>query len=217
MTNEKTAARRPRGRPRGFDRDAALVAAARTFWQRGYEGTSIADLTSAMTITPQSLYLAFRSKADLYREALDWYQAEIGGYAVDALRQPDVVVAFDQLLQGAAEQFSRTDRPTGCMICTAVLTCAAENDPVAGVVAGLRAEALAGFHARVRQGVEDGQLSADTDVTALARFLGTVFQGMSVQARDGAAAAELRAVASLAIAELRRHRALAHSEQDAAS
>ena len=61
---------RPRGRPRGFDRDAALAIAMETFWRLGYEGASIADLTAAMGITPQSLYAAFGSKAELYRETL---------------------------------------------------------------------------------------------------------------------------------------------------
>lgn len=206
MINEKTVERRPRGRPRAFDRDVALATAARTFWQRGYEGTSIADLTAAMAITPQSLYGSFRSKADLYREALEWYRAEIGGYAGEALAQSDIFVAFDQLLKGAARAFSRPDRPSGCMISAAILTCAIENEPVAKAVADLRAEGLAGFLERVRQGVDDGQLSDATDVTALAHFVGAVFQGMSVQARDGASEADLRSVAALAIAELHRHR-----------
>ena len=54
-----------------LDREAGLEIAARLFWQHGYEGTSIADLTQAMGITPPSLYAAYGSKEDLYRQALD--------------------------------------------------------------------------------------------------------------------------------------------------
>ena len=65
---------RPRGRPRSFDRNTVLDRAMQTFWRLGYEGASIADLTTAVRITPQSLYAAFGSKSVLYREALAFYQ-----------------------------------------------------------------------------------------------------------------------------------------------
>src|ERR1700756_3392727 len=72
--------KRPRGRPREFDRERALGKAAHTFWQLGYEGASIADLTAAMGITPQSLYAAFQSKADLFKESLSQYRRTDGAY-----------------------------------------------------------------------------------------------------------------------------------------
>ncbi|WP_409565741.1 TetR/AcrR family transcriptional regulator [Methylobacterium sp. E-045] len=198
---------RPRGRPRAFDRDEALAVAGNTFWRLGYEGASISDLTSAMGITPQSLYAAFRSKADLYREALDWYQREIGAVTTEALMDSDAIAAFERILTESAREFCRSDRPRGCMISTAVLTCATENDAVAARVAGLRDATLAAFHARLQRGVDDGALRPDTDVGALARFIGALVQGMSVQARDGASEADLAGIARLGIAELHRHRA----------
>lgn len=203
----KSSSRRPRGRPRAFDRDAALATAGRTFWRLGYEGASIADLTEALGITAQSLYAAFKSKADLYREALDWYQREIGAYSVAALRKPDVFEAIECSLIGAADEFARAGRPKGCMISTAVLTCAEENAPIAETVAGMRSGALAAYRARLDQGIADGQLRPDTDIGALARYFGAIIQGMSVQARDGATADELAAVARIALTELERHRA----------
>lgn len=207
MKNKNSAALRPRGRPRSFDREEALAVAGHTFWRLGYEGASIADLTSAMGITPQSLYAAFRSKADLYREALDWYQREIGAVTTEALTDRDAIAAFERVLIDSAREFCRTDRPRGCMISTAVLTCAAENDAVAATAAGLREATLSAFRARLQRGVDDGALQPATDVAALARFIGALVQGMSVQARDGASEVELAGLARLGIAELHRHRA----------
>jgi len=73
-----TAPARRRGRPRAFDREAALDSALRLFWTRGFEGTSITDLTEALDINPPSLYAAFGSKDELFREALGLYGRAYG-------------------------------------------------------------------------------------------------------------------------------------------
>lgn len=208
MKNTINNSPRSRGRPRAFDRSAALAIAGKTFWRFGYEGASIAELTAAMGITPQSLYAAFTSKADLYREALDWYQSEVGAFAVAALQKEDVVAAFEQLLMEAAEQFCPPDRPRGCMISTAVLTCARDNDAIADMVSQEREATMSALRARIEQGISQGQLSVDTDAAALARFVGAIIQGMSVQARDGATEKDLKAVAELAIDQIGRFRML---------
>src|SRR3954467_7018846 len=69
---------RSRGRPRAFDRTVALGQATTLFWSKGFEATSIADLTQAMGIGAPSLYAAFGSKEALYAEALRHY-AEVNG------------------------------------------------------------------------------------------------------------------------------------------
>lgn len=196
---------RPRGRPRAFDRSEVLARAAETFWQLGYEGASITDLTAAMGITPQSLYAAFTSKADLYREALGWYQTHVGASTARILEEPDVVTALARVLQDSAQEFTRPGRPHGCMVSTAVLTCAVENEPVARHVSSLRIETLGALKARIARGVDDGQLRAGTDAEGLARFVGAMIQGMSVQAQDGASRSDLSAMVGFAIAEIERH------------
>ena len=205
MINDLTASR-PRGRPRAFDRDQALGEAGLTFWRLGYEGASIVDLTAAMGITPQSLYAAFGSKAALYTEALSLYQAQAGRFTAQALaEEPTVVAAFTRILLESATQFTRADQPNGCMISTASLACAEAHRPIVDTVASLRAATLSAFEARIRHGVSQGDVDADTDPVALARFVGAIIQGLSVQARDGASEAELLGVARLAIAEVARH------------
>lgn len=205
MINENSLAR-PRGRPRAFDRDKALAQAGEAFWRLGYEGASIADLTAAMGITPQSLYAAYTSKADLYREALAHYRETAGAFTARALaEEKTAAAAFARVLREAAHEYSRQDQPRGCMLSTAVLACAVENDFIAAHVAALRADVLAAFKARIAQGITDGDVKRDTDVAALARYLQTIVQGMSLQARDGASEAELAAIATIASAEMARH------------
>nr|WP_312857923.1 TetR/AcrR family transcriptional regulator [Mesorhizobium zhangyense] len=196
--------KRARGRPRAFDRQHALETAARTFWRLGYEGASIADLTMALGITPQSLYAAFTSKADLYREALAWYRSDPGANTARTLaEEKDVIVALSRVLTDSAAAFSGDETPPGCMISTAILTCAEENQPIADHVAALRSGALKMFEQRIRGGIKEGQLAADTNIEGLARFIGAIVQGMSVQARDGAKTDELSAIADQAVEYLR--------------
>ncbi|MBT9386896.1 TetR/AcrR family transcriptional regulator [Pseudooceanicola sp. CBS1P-1] len=197
---------RRRGRPRAFDRDEVLARATETFWRLGYEGASITDLTAAMGITPQSLYSAFTSKAELYREALGWYQSHVEATTARALEEDDVGMALARVLNDSAHEFTRPERPRGCMISMAVLACAVENQPVAQHVSSLRNETLDALKARIARGVDEGQLRPGTDVAALARFVGAMIQGMSVQAQDGASKSALSAMANLAIAEIERHR-----------
>ena len=196
---------RPRGRPRAFDRDAALGLARRTFWQLGYEGASIADLTAAMGITPQSLYAAFKSKADLYRETLSQYRRTDGAYVWRAIEEePTAASAFRRVLAEAARQYARRDLPPGCMMSTGITSCAEENRAVAEHVSVMRQEALARFRARIEKGMEEGDAPPGIDALTTARFLQTVIQGMSIQARDGASEADLAAVADMAAEQLDR-------------
>ena len=76
-----------RGRPREFCVDAALAQALRVFWEKGYEGTSLNDLTEAMGITRPSLYAAFGNKDALFRKALDLYETEKLAYIRQALAE----------------------------------------------------------------------------------------------------------------------------------
>lgn len=185
-----------RGRPRSFDEDAVLDAAMRAFWEHGYEGTSVATLEAATGLKAPSLYGAFGSKAALYQSALERYASEHG-----AVLRPDGPAreAIAEFLLEAADRFSKGGLPPGCMISTAALGVGAAQHEVATRPARMRAQTLDGIEQRLRRAVDEGELPAETDVAALARLVGAVIQGMSVQAIDGAPRAELRALATIAM------------------
>ena len=203
IINEPTS--RGRGRPRSFDKEEAVKRAAILFWERGYEGTSVQDLTAEMGITTQSLYAAFGSKAELYRQALAWYQQEIGILVRQPFAdEPDVSKAIGQSIRDLATQFTRLDLPHGCMRSTALIRCAKQHEEVAAHAASLRAETAQAIEARLDKGKEDGQLASNTDTAALAGFIHALIVGMSVAAQDGATAGELLPLAGLAVASVDR-------------
>ena len=190
---------RRRGRPRGFDLDEVTAKAALLFWARGYEGVSVDELTSAMGITTQSFYAAFGSKQKLHREALAWYEREVMRPIRDALAgEHDVVRAIQMAMEACAREFTRPDRPLGCLRSTAGLCASRENQAVARHASGLRLETAAFLKARLDQGVTDGQLDGDADTNALAMYLNAMVVGMAVAAQDGATTRDLLAVANLA-------------------
>ena len=186
---------RPRGRPRGFDRDGALDRAMHLFWRRGYEATSVSDLTETMGITPPSLYAAFGDKKRLFLEAVDRYQAGPGSFAQAALGEPTAARAMRRLLMDTIDSFFEANNPRGCMVVLAATNCTAESSDILDELAARRRAAERIVRERIAAGREAGELSADTDVEALAGMMVTTLYGLSIKARDGASRAALRKVA----------------------
>ncbi|WP_202948599.1 TetR/AcrR family transcriptional regulator [Novosphingobium sp. AP12] len=194
--------KRGRGRPRAFDRDEVLEKAMQMFWAAGYEAASVPMLTEAMGISAQSLYAAFGSKEALYKEALDRYRVTIGGFAARALdEEADALVAVERVLRDAATTFARTVGTPGCMIATPSTGAAEAELTMLGRT--LRAESMERIEQRLARGIAGGQVRADADCAAWARYVGSVVQGMSVQARDGASAESLLAAAQIAALALK--------------
>ncbi len=190
-----------RGRPRAFDREAAVVRAMEVFWAQGYEGASMPLLTEAMGISAQSLYAAYGSKEALYREAMERYRTTIGGFGQRALdEEDDALQAIKRLLLDAAIVFSEAPDHPGCMITMAPAGIADAELVLYGQQ--LRIDSRDMVCRRLKRGVEEGQLPADTDCAAWARYVSGVVQGMSVQARDGETRAGLLSIANIAACAL---------------
>lgn len=189
-----------RGRPRTLDRDVGLGIAARLFWEHGYEGTSIADLTAAMGVTPPTLYAAFGSKEELYSQALDHAVERQSKARTDVLNGD--MSAYDALsfyLHDVAAGISRPDDPRGCIVSTAVVQYAAENETVAKSVTARREAAIKAIRERFDRAVGEGELPTGTDTDSLARFYGAFVQGLSVQACDGACTERLKRLVDIAL------------------
>jgi AcrR family transcriptional regulator len=176
------AAARARGRPLSFDREAALDKAMHVFWEKGYEAASIADLTAAMGITPPSLYTAFGDKEHLFLEAIEAYGRGPGAFGAKALaEEPTARRAVQRLLVEAAAELTQDCHPLGCM-----MVCSVAAQHVQAALTRRRALGVESMQARIQRGVDEGELAPGADAGALANFYATVYQGMSMQAKDGA-------------------------------
>jgi len=189
-----------KGRPRGFDIDAALDKALHVFWLHGYEGASLADLTEAMGINRPSLYAAFGNKEELFRRALDRY-AQRGPAAVvhRALNEATAQAVVEHLLRGVAISLTDPENPRGCLAVQGALTCGEASESIKQELCRRRAEGERALRERLERAKTDGDLAANVDAAALARFVSTVTQGMSVQAAGGASRDDLLRVADMAL------------------
>ncbi|MCB5911806.1 TetR/AcrR family transcriptional regulator [Streptomyces pinistramenti] len=186
----------PIGRPRGFDTDEALESAVRVFWEQGYEGAGLTDLTTAMGITRTSLYAAFGNKEELFRRALERYTEGPAAYAARALREPTARQVAAAFLNGSVRATTRPGCPTGCLGVQGAL---AVGEPGRGALIAWRNRGTLSLRDRFRRAVEEGDLPADTDPGSLARYVMTVANGIAVQAAGGATRDELRHVADLVL------------------
>ena len=189
----------PSGRTRQFDADEALERALEVFWARGYEGATLPELTAAMGINRPSLYAAFGNKEQLFRKALDRYQAGPQSFLGEALGKPTARAAVEAIFAGFVTMQRDRDKARGCLIVSGALACGEEAEPVRRELARLRQVTVAALRERFERAVREGDLPAGTDCATLARYIATVLNGLAVQAASGATEKELRQVAATAM------------------
>lgn len=171
------------------------------FWAHGYEGSSLAALTDAMGINKPSMYAAFGSKEELFRKAVQKYLSGPASFVAESMREPTAKQIAVKLLTGAAEFLTSCDHPHGCMVIQGALTCGEGSGHIQKELIAHRHSYESALEKRFEQCRSAGDLSEDTDVAALARFVATLHQGMSVQATSGATREELMDVVNMALSQ----------------
>lgn len=190
---------RGQGRPRAFDIDEALEQALQVFWRKGYLGTSLTDLTEAMGINRPSLYATFGNKESLFRKVLDRYSDRQTAYLQSALEEPTARRVIEQMMYGVIDLVTNPCNPSGCLYAQSMTAFGDPNDPLHQELAQRRVSGEAVIRHRFERALLEGDLPADADPSALARFVVTVNLGISVQAASGASRAELIQIVQMAL------------------
>jgi AcrR family transcriptional regulator len=181
------------GRPREFERQAALEAALLLFWKQGYEPTSLNQLKEVMGgISPTSFYAAFGSKEQLFEEVVDLYRST-EGRVTDILFNDEISPrsAIEGCLRQSARMQTDTSHPLGCLIVSGASNCSVTGGKVVELLTGIRRRNSEAIMGQVRRAVAIGDLPAGTDIEGLSGVFGTFLVGISTAARDGVNADDL--------------------------
>ncbi len=186
------------GRPREFDIDTAIKTATELFWRKGYEGTSLSDLTGAMRITAPSFYFAFGNKEKLFRRVIEQYYESQIKLLESALREPTVRGVAERFLYGYADVLTGPSHAPGCLALNSSLPCA-EDDTVRAWLAKLRGELTVRLRKRFAKARGTVELPMNADPDALARYIAVTAWGLAVEAQSGAKRKDLHSTIAVAL------------------
>ena len=177
------------GRPRTFDRDAAITQAMHLFWEHGYDSTSLSQLKAKIGsgISAPSFYAAFGSKEALFKEVMERY-LNSHGKVTESLFDPQLPAreAIERTLRSSAKMQCGTDHPRGCLVALGLMSaCSPQTLAICAPLAQARARNRAGFIACVERSISTGELSAQLDPIALATGFESFLLGLTTLARDG--------------------------------
>jgi len=190
------------GRPRCFDPDVALEKAMRVFWEKGYEGASLTDLTGAMGINRPSLYATFGNKEELFFKVMNRYGDGPAAYVMKALELPTAHAVIHQILHATVDLLSDPQNPRGCLIMQSALTCSDEADAVRQEARARRVAGEAKIRLRFERAVLEGDLPRSMNPEDLARYVVMLMHGLSVQGANGATPQQMRRVVEFALKTL---------------
>jgi TetR/AcrR family transcriptional repressor of nem operon len=190
------------GRPTEFDRNEALEKAMGLFWRNGYEATGLTDLTSEMGIGRQSLYNAFGDKHSLFVEAVTYYVRRNSDPLIEILQAPGSSLSNIRNALEAVVSFVSGGECRGCLVTNSIVELAPHDEEVAKVLRSAVNRMEKAFKATLDRAAESGEISADTDTRAVARFLNSTLQGMVVLGKASASKSALKDVVKIALSKI---------------
>jgi|SRR5579862_5993368 len=187
------------GRPRAFSEMTALDAAMRVFWENGYEGATLDDLTRAMGINRSSLYATFGDKEKLFRQVIARYAGGPGAYIYEALTRPTAREVIETLLRRSVKLLSDPTHPPGCLSLQGGLACGSGAEAVKQAMIDWRKRGQAEIQTRMQRAHAEGDLPKDISPKALSRYVSILLNGLAVQAANGATRADMSGAVELAL------------------
>ncbi|MBC2677682.1 MULTISPECIES: TetR/AcrR family transcriptional regulator [Pseudomonas] len=183
------------GRPRTFDRDAAITQAMHLFWEHGYDATSLSQLKARIGggISAPSFYAAFGSKQALFHEVIERY-LDTHGRVTESLFDTTLPPrkAIELTLRRSAKMQCEPGHPRGCLVALGLMSaCSEESKAISEPLARTRNVNRAGLVACVERAVSTGELTKTVIPEVLATTFDSFMLGLSTLARDGVPAARL--------------------------
>lgn len=189
-------------RTREFDTEAAVSRAMELFWTRGYEATSLRDLTRRLGIGQGSLYAAFGDKDGLYRAALEHYRTTLAAAALrDLTEGADARSAIRAMLVERI-RIAVGNGGQGCLAVNAACERLPEDPSIRRVVRDMQDASQEALAEVLRAAAERGEVTARHDPGTLAAFLVTFLNGLLVSSKITPDARALEPLVEVALTAL---------------
>jgi len=199
MVQKKETEPKRRGRPRAYDPEQAIARAAERFWQAGYAGTSLDDLSEATGMNRPSLYAAFGDKRDLYLKTLEYYREESRALARAVLAGDPPLRLFLKRFYNKALALYLEGGPRGCYTIGTAATVAAVDDTVRDFLADSMRTTDGFLTHQIEKAKERGEIARDADPKALGYLATATLHTLAVRSRAGLPRKELDALVDAAI------------------
>jgi len=190
-----------RGRPRAYDPDTALAQAMAVFWEAGYAGTSLDDITAGTGMNRPSLYGAFGDKRELYVQTLEQYrQRGLAAFAEALAPDRPLREGLRRVYVAALSLYFSGERaPRGCFLIGTALTESVHDIEVRKTLRDALLDFDAAFEARIRLAREHGELPRDVDPHVLAKLASAVLHTLAIRSRAGESRKALEAIVDPAL------------------
>jgi AcrR family transcriptional regulator len=189
----------PRGRPREFNEETALDAAMKVFSKKGYEATSLTDLTMAMGINRVSMYATFGNKEALFMKAMARYLSMGNRRFTQSLSMGTAREGVEKLLSDSVMMFTEEGGLGVCFVTQGPMNPSDASEETCRFVAEKRGDIERMLKQRLDQGAASGESRPDVSTADLARFYAVTIQGLALQAQHGGSRESLLRVVGLAM------------------
>lgn len=187
-------------RSKEFDPDEALERAIACFRKHGYEATSIQVLSGSMKLGRASMYATFGDKHALFEAALSRYASGVIAHIVSRLEQArHPVREIRAVLRDAATAAATDAERRGCLVTNSAAELGGHDPGVTKVLRRVFKQIEDGFYRALRRAQDLGQLKANKNPRALARFLVSTIQGIRVIGRTNTNPAALNDIVKSAL------------------
>ncbi|MFC1749530.1 TetR/AcrR family transcriptional regulator [Pseudomonadota bacterium] len=178
-----------------FDREEVLTNAMKTFWEVGYNKTSIPQLTKATHLQPGSIYAAFKSKEGLFQATLEHY-SQRGLKKIHTLitQAPTPLQGIKCFLESIVEEMANDQLPPGCFLVNSLLELAPQNKAVQAQISTHLATVESELFSALKAAHVSGELAPEKAPVALAKFLMLNIWGLRVMAKTNPDKESLKAV-----------------------
>lgn len=171
-------------RTKEFEPGEALDAAMQLFWRKGYAATSIRDLLDGMGIGYGSLYNTFGDKHALFLASLDRFR-ELRTSWIDEVLEDSGLSGIEEVFRRTVDGLVSFEPRRGCLLANTAVELGPHDAEVAAKISRYVRHTEAVFERAVIRAQEAGEIPADRDPRALARFLVNALHGLRVLARVG--------------------------------